>query len=55
MFSGKTISRALCCYLFVEKALQMTLIEYLLPETTGGIDNKVNGETTDQKFSNVKF
>ena len=55
MFSGKAISRALCCYFFVEAALQTALTNYLLPETTGHIDEKVTEEITDQKFSKAKF
>ena len=35
-------------------ALQITLIKYLLPEITSGIDEKVT-ENVDQNFSNVKF
>ena len=55
IFSGKAISKTLCCYLLVDTALQMTLISYLLPETTAGIDEKVTEETIDQNVSNVKF
>ena len=50
---GKTISRALCCHFLVNTALQMKLIKDLLPETTGGINEKVTEETTDQNFSNA--
>ena len=55
IFSGKAIFKTLCCYLLVDTALQMTLISYLLPETTAGIDEKVTEETIDQNVSNVKF
>ena len=40
LFSGKAISRALCCYFLVKTAPQMTLIKYLLPEASVGIDEK---------------
>ena len=33
-FSRKAIFRTLCCYLLVNRALQMTLIKYLSPEPT---------------------
>ena len=46
--------RRYCCYFLVDIALQMTLIKYLLSETTGGIDEKVTGETRRLKFSNAK-
>ena len=54
-FFGKAISRAFCCYFLVDTALQITLIMYQLPETTGRIDEKVTEETTDQNFSNMKL
>ena len=38
-----------------DTALQITLIKYLLPEITSGIDEKVTEENVDQNFSNVKF
>ena len=41
LFSGKAISRALCCYFPVDTALQMTVLKYLLRETSGGIDEEV--------------
>ena len=50
MFSGKAISRVLCCYCLVETDLQMTLIKYLLPEAAVGIDEKAAEETADKKF-----
>ena len=50
-FSGKAISRGLCCYFLVSIGLQMILIKCLLPEATGGIDEKVTEETTVQNFS----
>ena len=55
MFFVKAISRAFCCYFLVDTALQITLIMYQLPETTGRIDEKVTEETTDQNFSNMKL
>ena len=55
MFSGKAFSRAFCCHFLVDTALQMALIKYLLPETTGGIVEKVTEETKDQISSNAKF
>ena len=55
MFSGQAFSRAFCCHFLVDAALQMALIKYLLPETTGGIVEKVTEETKDQISSNAKF
>ena len=34
IFSRKAIFRTLCCYLLVNRALQMALIKYLSPEPT---------------------
>ena len=51
MFSGKNIPGGLCCYLYVDAALQMTLIKYLLLETTGGINEKVNCRSKFFSFS----
>ena len=50
-FSGKNIRRRVCCYLYVDAALQMTLIKYLLLETTGGINEKVNYRSKFFSFS----
>ena len=50
MFSGKAISRVLPSHFLVDTALRMKLIKYLLPVTTGSINEKVTAETTDQNF-----
>ena len=58
LFPGKAICRGLRCHFLVDTALQIiyqVFIKYLLPEATGGIDEKVTEETTDQNFSNAKF
>ena len=55
MFSGKPISRILYWYFFVETALQMTLIRYLLPEKTDGIDEKVTEKLQSKIFKCENF